>query len=112
MTLRYRNGRAVEGVLLSRTEGTMRVALQGSEDVVELREVGGTWVSDECEPVQVSFAWQKPAPAPVTEEDCFCAPELAARLIHLLMSADDAEEDSPASTVTAQELEAAALRVV
>ena len=112
MTLRYANGLEIDAVLLSRTDGKMRVALQGSDDVVELREVSGRWVSDECEPVQVSFAYQKPAPAPVSEEDCICSPELAAKLIRLLMSADETEDGSPAQAMTAQELAAAPLRVV
>ena len=112
MTLRYANGLTVEAVLLSRTEGKMRVALKGSDDVVELRELSGTWVTDDCEPVQVSFAWQNAAPAPTSEEECICPPELAARLIQLLMSADEAEEGSQTSAPATLRVAAAPLRVV
>ena len=112
MTLRYTNGQTIDAVLLSRREGKMRVALQGSEDVVELSEVSGTWVSDECEPVQVSFGWQKQAPAPTSEEDFICPPELAAKLIRMLVSADETEEDSQASGAAAQERTASAVPVV
>lgn len=102
----------MDAVLLMRTEGRMRVALKGCDDVMELREVSGTWVTDDCEPVQVSFAWQNQTQAPVTEEECICSPELAGRLIHLLMSAEEAEEGSQPSAVTAEEMRVAALRVV
>ena len=38
MTLTYLDGRAVEAVLLARTETTLRVVVQGADDVIELSD--------------------------------------------------------------------------
>ena len=90
MTIRYTNGQIHEAVLLSRTETTMRLALQGHDDIVVLTLVNDVWVSDECEPVQVDFAWTRHDGAIlVREEDCICSHELAAHLIHLLYAGDE-----------------------
>lgn len=56
MTIRYTNGQILGAVLLSRTETTMRVAIQKHDDIVALTLVNGVCVSDECEPVQADFA--------------------------------------------------------
>lgn len=85
MTINYSDGRAVEAVLLTRTETTMRVAMQGTDDVSELSNVNGAWVSADCEPVTIEFAWQRRDRKPtISEADCYCSHELAARLIRLL----------------------------
>src|SRR4051812_2125001 len=90
MIIRYSNGQAFEAVLLSNTETTMRIAMQASDDVLLLRQSNGTWVSDECEPVQVEFAWSRQQQLEaIGEEDCICSPELAARLLHLLFSGEE-----------------------
>ena len=90
MIIRYNNGQTFEAALLSRTEDTMRVAARGSEDVLELKQIHGTWITDDCEPVQVEFAWERrKSAAAVTEAECICPRELAARLIHLLVSGED-----------------------
>src|ERR1041384_6320885 len=93
MTIRYSNGQVFEAVLLSRTEGSLRVAIQGSDDVQELTQINGTWVSDDCEPVQGEFAWTRRGPVvEVTEEDCICSHELAARLIRILFAGENESE--------------------
>src|SRR4051794_11878784 len=95
MTIQYANGKMIEAVLLSKTENTMRVAARGTEDLVELTQVNGAWITDDCEPVTVTFDWQR-TQRPVEEitlEDCLCAPELALRLINLLHT--DSDEDAP-----------------
>lgn len=93
MIVRYRDGKTVEGILLARAENRMRVALRDGADVTEFTETNGVWVSDDCEPVEIEFAWQKKSKqAAVTEADCICSRELAARLIHLLLSGDPVEE--------------------
>src|SRR5579872_3913090 len=90
MNIRYTNGQMFEAVLLSQTETTMRLALQGHDDVVVLTLVHDVWVSDECEPVQVDFAWSRQTgEAEVTLEDCLCSHDLAAHLIHLLYTGDE-----------------------
>jgi hypothetical protein len=90
MIIRYTDGQILEAVLLSRTETTMRVALQQHDDIVELTLVNGVWVSDECEPVQVDFAWARTEKALALQEaDCLCSHELAAHLMHLLYTGDE-----------------------
>src|SRR6516225_7375869 len=90
MIIRYNNGQAFEAALLSRTQDSMRIALKGTDDVVELKQIHGVWVSEDCEPVRVDFEWQQQRPVEaVTEADCICSHDLAARLIHLLVSAED-----------------------
>ena len=90
MTITYVNGKSTEAVLLWSTENKMRLAVEGAEDAFELAKISGVWVSADCEPVTVQYAWQlcdkKPA---VTEEDCICSHQLAARLITLLLSGCD-----------------------
>jgi hypothetical protein len=102
MTINYLNGKSVEAVLLSRTEQTMRVAVQGAEDVIELENIHGTWVSDECEPVSLRFAWQWYGQKPSFSEDDFCCShELAATLLHSLFTgADEATMELNAPQLT------------
>jgi hypothetical protein len=79
-----------DAVLLLRSENMLRIALQGSDDVLELHWIAGMWVTEDCEPVHVDFAWSRLRPAePVTEADCICSQELAARLIHLLYTGNE-----------------------
>lgn len=92
MTIGYRDGKTIEGVTLARTANTMRVAIQGCEDVAEFTNVHGTWVSEDCEPVTVEYGPRRNPVATLSEADCICPPELAARLIYLLFS-DNAEEE-------------------
>ena len=101
MTLQYLNGHTIEAVLLSRTDLVMRVVPRGFEDVVELNFVNGAWVSDDCEPVQVRFAWESPVAAPVSEEDFICPPELAARLISMLYMTEEPEAEPAPMTLAA-----------
>jgi hypothetical protein len=90
MTIRYTDGQNLEAVLLSSTETTMRVALEKHDDIVSLTKVNDVWVSDECEPVLVDFAWaHHEEAAEVSEEDCVCSHEFAAHLIHLLYTGDE-----------------------
>jgi hypothetical protein len=87
MTIKYANGNVAEAMLLSRTDTTIRVAMAGADDVGEFSYINGTWVSDDCEPVLIEFAWQRhDRQETVREADCCCSRELAARLIHLLFT--------------------------
>lgn len=95
MVLIYADGSQTEAFLLSRTENKIRVAIPGSDDPLELAEIHGTWVTEDCEPVRVQFAWEgKTREQITTEADCICSHDLAARLIHLLWNAD---EEDPAT---------------
>lgn len=92
MVLTYTDGSRKEAILLARTGNRIRVAIQGSDDPLEITDVHGTWVTEDCEPIRVEFAWQKKTKEQIlTEADCICSQDLAARLLHLLWSAD--EED-------------------
>jgi hypothetical protein len=93
MVLIYADGSRTEAVLLARNENKIRVAIAGSDDLLELTDVHGTWVTEDCEPVQVQFAWEgKTAEQVISEADCVCSHDLAARLIHLLWNADEGDQ--------------------
>jgi hypothetical protein len=92
MTLRYTDGKTIEGVTLARTANMMRVAVEGCEDAAEFINVHGTWVSEDCEPVTIEYGPRRNPLATVSEADCICPPELAARLIDLLPT-DSAEDE-------------------
>jgi len=84
----------------------IRVAIPGSDDPLEITDVRGTWVTEDCEPVRVEFAWQKKTREQIlTEADCICSHDLAARLLHLLWSADeeDLRQASPKAVPAAAE---------
>ncbi|GEM_PF-3101264 len=40
-----------EGVMLAASQDTMRIALRGSADTIELRRVKGRWIGDDNAPV-------------------------------------------------------------
>ena len=102
LTIRFTNGLTKESVLLSRSHDLLRVAIEGCDDVTELRRINGVWITDECEPVQVSFAWDRDPAPKVTEADCICDPQVAARLIRLLYVGEEEEpKASPAPVVIA-----------
>ena len=87
MTIRFEDGRTVEGVILSRTENAMRVVIKGSDDVAEFIVANGAWLSEDLRPVQIEFAWQRhPRRNFIAEADCICPSELASRLIDLLLN--------------------------
>lgn len=104
MTITYLDGRAVEAVLLSRTDDTIRVAVVGAEDVTQFSNINGTWVSEDCEPARIEFAWHQKGHKPtISEADCCCSHELAARLVHLLFTDSKDEEDAVPPSVQAAE---------
>ena len=79
MTIKYSDGRRIEGVILSPGDSAMRVALKRAEDTMDFAFMAGTWVSENGEPVEVEYAWQRHAlKKPVSEADCICSKELAA----------------------------------
>ena len=98
MTITYRDGRSFEAVLLAHTENQLRAAIEGNDDITEFSNIHGIWVSEDCEPVSIEFAWQKRGrQVPVTPEDCCCSRDLAARLIHLLYVGGGSEGLAPAA---------------
>jgi hypothetical protein len=106
MIIHYTNGKSTEGLLLALSPNALRIAIPGENDVREFTGINGTWVSDDCEPARIEFAWERKKHQPeVTEADCICPPELAARLIHLLLSGED--EPSLRTAMPAASLQAA-----
>ena len=95
MTIKYADGRTMEGFILSRNDKTMRVAVKDGGDAVVLSCVNGTWTTEDCEAVEVEWEWQKHSrKKTVAESDCICSKELAARLIQVLLSGDEGEYGS------------------
>jgi len=92
MTIRYPDGRTIEAVTLRRTDNFMRVAAKGCEDTAEFTRVHGTWISEDCEPVIMEYGQPGNDPTTLSEADCICPRELAARLIDLLLI-DSAEDE-------------------
>jgi hypothetical protein len=92
MIITYANGTTLEAILVTRHEHTIRVAVRGGDDLLEFKDINGTWVSEDCEPVRIEFEWQRHGHQPeVSEADCICSQDLAARLIHLLLNGDEEE---------------------
>jgi len=91
MKIRYQNGQALEAITLSRGENSMRVALRGTDDVLQLTRLNGAWVTEDCEPVTVEYPSRRAPGATIREEDCICSADLAAHLIRLLLN--DSSED-------------------
>jgi|KBSSwiStaDraftv2_1062776.scaffolds.fasta_scaffold2987979_1 hypothetical protein len=91
MILQYESGKTIEGVALSSTDSTMRVALRGHNDVIELVRVDGQWISEDCELVRIQTAWQMGCPSRQTREvpqiqeaELVCPREVAFQLARLM----------------------------
>jgi hypothetical protein len=103
MTIQYSNGTKMEAILLSRDSERMRVAVEGNSDAVEFVQRAGVWISEDCEPVRIEFAWQKKTRQELIDEaDCVCSRALAARLIHQLLNDGPGEQATPANPVPAE----------
>ena len=85
MTLEYANGKTIEGVVLCRTESAMRVALRGHNDVVELMQVDGQWISEDRQPVRIQNPCRARAPlSQSAEDDLVCPEEVVSELVELV----------------------------
>ena len=92
MFITFLDGQKIEAVIYSQNGSTMRVAVKGAEDLVDFTSISGQWLSENCEPVDIEFAWQRiPTKETVTEADCICSQELATHLVECLWmgGADD-----------------------
>lgn len=89
MIINYANGRTIEALALANREGRFRVAIRGSEDVVEFTAVDNKrWASEDGQVVRIEFAWeQQRSRETVSEFDCICPEELATELIQSLSPA-------------------------
>lgn len=108
MTITYPDGTWVQAMLLSRSADTMRVALEGDDDARSFECVNGTWVSEDFQPVVVTFEWEKiKSVCTPAVSDCVCSQELAAQLISRLLDpeADALEEMLSALSAAGQSSE-------
>jgi hypothetical protein len=55
MIIRSADGTKRAAVILALISGVMRAALKGTDDVMEYKLVGQTWISEDCEPVTFEF---------------------------------------------------------
>jgi hypothetical protein len=95
MTITYSNGRKLNAALIARNADHLRVAVEGSEDVLVLTQYKGCWITEECEAVRIEFTWEKRRPLDsIAEEDCICPKDLAARLIQSLLEGSDDEPEA------------------
>jgi hypothetical protein len=102
MKIRYQDGTTFEGVTLFRSQQTMRVVVKGGDDVMELNNIRGTWVSDDCEPVMLETGLPNKFAADYSDESFICSQALAEHLVSLLFieSGDDLfDEQGPAETL-------------
>ena len=53
--IRYKNGRKLQGILLSLGNDEVRVAIKGGDDAAVFRRISGVWVSEDCEVVTFEF---------------------------------------------------------
>jgi len=94
MTITYANGMQVEGIVLARTEDSMRVAVRGWRDSVEfVPGPGDTWESETGEVVHIGA--HPRVPATIEGLDEFICPEELAR--HLVGSLETASEYAAAA---------------
>lgn len=103
LTIRYTKGITKESVLLSRTKELLRVAIEDCDDVTELRLLNGVWVTEDCEPVQVTFAWEREPTPELTEAECICPPDVAGRLLRLLFVEEEELPEAPSGIAAAPE---------
>lgn len=97
MRIRYQDGSAIEGITLSQTSTTLRVAVKGQDDVMEFNNINGAWVSEDCEPVILETGSSARTPEAYSADQFICSKELASHLIRLLLT-DSVEDvlDEPA----------------
>ena len=71
--------------------------MSGESDARTIRRIRGGWISEECDPVTVEFAWERHGlPKVPDENDCICPKQMASRLISMMLAGvgeDDLLED-------------------
>ena len=93
MTITYPSGTVLPAVVLSRGEEEIRAIAPDCEDVLVFKQIRGTWISEELEPVTIEFGRQSvTAPAAYSDDDYICPKELAASLIQSLLGACERDE--------------------
>jgi hypothetical protein len=95
VTISYPNGTVLQAVVLSHDEHEIRAYASGCDDILAFTRIRDTWISEEIDPVTMTFEWQRTRRAPVPSEDhCVCPKDLAARLVQSLFAGQDHESVS------------------
>jgi hypothetical protein len=93
VTITYRNGTVLRAILLSHKEDEIRAIAPDCDDALAFSCVRGTWISEEIEPVTIEFEWQRPRTSSIlSEDDCICSKEVAARLIQMMFRDSEVDE--------------------
>jgi hypothetical protein len=95
MIISYSDGRSFEAALLTRTGSKIRMVIQGEDDVTEFSRISGVWVSPDCEVVTIPLA-SPTTTQNISESDCICSHEEAAKLLRLLFSGSPDEDAAEA----------------
>lgn len=90
VTITYPNGTLLKAIVLSHEENEIRAIAAGCDDVLAFTRFHGTWLWEEIEPVSIEFEWQA-SPA-LSEDNCVCPKELAARLVQTVLGACERDE--------------------
>jgi hypothetical protein len=73
-----------EALLLSHENHTLRAALPNSDDALTFTFTHNTWLSEDWEPVQITFAWGHGSTRNVpSENECICSKTLALQCLSL-----------------------------
>jgi hypothetical protein len=92
VTISYPNGTVLQAIVLSHDEHGIRANASGCDDVLAFTRIHDTWISEEIDPVTMTFEWQRNRRVSSPSEDnCVCPKNLAARLIQSLFSGHDGE---------------------
>jgi len=97
MNITYTNGQTIKAAMVVRFDNRIRAVLAGHDDLTEFTQINGTWVSEECEPVQIEFGFASRVNREYNEEDFICSAELATHMIHLLFNPEEGEQVSAAA---------------
>jgi hypothetical protein len=93
VTITYPDGTVLQAIVLSHEEHAIRAIAAGCDDVLAFTSIHGTWISEEIEAVAIEFEWQRRRTSPaISEDDCVCPKELAARLIQTLLAGGERDE--------------------
>ena len=97
MIIQFASGKTMEGIALSIQNHTMRVALRGHNDAIELFQVNGCWITEGWEAVRIHSGVEASEDREsASEAEFVCSRELASQLITLLQAGSAA--DLPAAS--------------
>lgn len=103
VTITYLNGTILQADVLSHGENAICALAAGSTDVRTFQRIHGVWISEEIEPVTIRFGWQTVGATPAAcADDYVCAKQLAAHLIHTLLTGYDPREADGTATASAR----------